>query len=307
LPICYRNTPWALTLAHALGFGIYRQEGLVQHFDDNSLWSEIGYEIIAGKFQDNCEVTLRRETTSYPEYFNKYLSPSDAVSMNCFSNFDDEVSWIAEQVKLNLTKDELDHEDILIILPDSWTAKSKAKKIMEALKTRELDSHLSGVSSSVDKVFVPNSIAIANIHRAKGNEAPMVYVANCDYCTSGIELIKLRNSLFTAITRSRAWVRLTGAGEEMQRLELEYNKLKNNFQLKFILPNEQERKRVRTIHRDRTESEKAKIKKATDGLRDIIEMLEKGELTIDSLSVDIRNKIRKLKHIEDQNNEVETN
>ena len=31
LPICYRNTPWALTLAHALGFGIYRREGLVQH------------------------------------------------------------------------------------------------------------------------------------------------------------------------------------------------------------------------------------------------------------------------------------
>lgn len=34
LPVCYRNMPWALTLAHALGFGVYRQEGLVQHFDD---------------------------------------------------------------------------------------------------------------------------------------------------------------------------------------------------------------------------------------------------------------------------------
>lgn len=30
LPICYRNTPWALTVAHAVGFGIYRDGGLVQ-------------------------------------------------------------------------------------------------------------------------------------------------------------------------------------------------------------------------------------------------------------------------------------
>lgn len=25
LPICYRNTKWALSIAHALGFGIYRK------------------------------------------------------------------------------------------------------------------------------------------------------------------------------------------------------------------------------------------------------------------------------------------
>lgn len=308
LPICYRNTPWALTLAHALGFGIYREEGLVQHFDDNSLWREIGYEIIAGQFKDNSKVTLQRESTSYPEYFDTYLSSNDAVSMNCFEYFNDEVSWIAEQVKLNLTKDELDHEDILIILPNSLTAKSKAKIIMEALKIRGLDSHLAGVSSSVDEIFVPKSIAIANIHRAKGNEAPMVYVANCDYCASGIELIKLRNSLFTAITRSRAWVRLTGSGEEMQKLETEYNKLKsNNFQLIFTLPNDQERKRLRTIHRDQTLPEKAKMKKVFNSLREMLEMIEKGELFLDSLPVDVKNNLRKLKLIEDQDNDLETN
>jgi superfamily I DNA and RNA helicase len=37
LPVCYRNTPWALTTAHALGFGIYRDFGLVQFFDDPGL------------------------------------------------------------------------------------------------------------------------------------------------------------------------------------------------------------------------------------------------------------------------------
>ena len=37
LPVCYRNTPWALTTAHAVGFGIYRPQGLVQFFEDAHL------------------------------------------------------------------------------------------------------------------------------------------------------------------------------------------------------------------------------------------------------------------------------
>ena len=38
LPVCYRNTHWALALAHGLGVGTSRQEGLVQSFDELSLW-----------------------------------------------------------------------------------------------------------------------------------------------------------------------------------------------------------------------------------------------------------------------------
>ena len=43
LPVCYRNPPWALALAHSLGFGIYRDH-LVQHFDALELWEDIGYK-----------------------------------------------------------------------------------------------------------------------------------------------------------------------------------------------------------------------------------------------------------------------
>ena len=34
--------------------------------------------------------------------------------------------------------------------------------------------------------------------------APMVYIVNAEYCAQGAEMITLRNTLFTAITRSRA-------------------------------------------------------------------------------------------------------
>jgi len=44
LPVCYRNPPWTLTVAHGLGFGFYRDGGLVQHFDNATLWREVDIE-----------------------------------------------------------------------------------------------------------------------------------------------------------------------------------------------------------------------------------------------------------------------
>ena len=45
---CYRNSRPTLVTAHALGFGIYSEFGLIQMFEQNSLWTDIGYEIDQG-------------------------------------------------------------------------------------------------------------------------------------------------------------------------------------------------------------------------------------------------------------------
>ena len=74
LPVCYRNTPWALSAAHALGFGIYRPEGLVQMFEEPAIWSRIGYHIEHGKLEHGARVVVRRGADSYPAY-----------SMNCWT------------------------------------------------------------------------------------------------------------------------------------------------------------------------------------------------------------------------------
>ncbi len=41
LNTCYRNSRPILASAHALGFGIYRDQGLVQMFDESQLWLDI--------------------------------------------------------------------------------------------------------------------------------------------------------------------------------------------------------------------------------------------------------------------------
>jgi superfamily I DNA and RNA helicase len=79
---------------------------------------------------------------------------------------------------------------------------------MRALSDHSVSAHLVGVTTTRDEVFQPNSVAITHIFRAKGNEAPMVYVVHAEFCQIGFELSRKRNILFTGMTRSRAWVRL---------------------------------------------------------------------------------------------------
>lgn len=295
LPVCYRNTPWALTLAHALGFGIYRKERLVQHFDDPALWTEIGYRVLDGELTSGESVTLERNPDSYPQYFQDLLRPDDAILWQVFEDEGEQAEWVASSIKRNLNEDELDVDDILIILPDAYMAKKKSALIMEALARHDISSHLAGVTVSRDRIFTRDSVAIANIYRSKGNEAPMVYVLDCQHCFSGHELIKLRNILFTAITRSRAWVRLCGWGNDMKALADEMEQVSaNHFHLSFCVPTLQELRTLRKIHRDRTVDEKLKIRKLEHNLKEFLDALQQGDLVVENLPPELRTRLAQI-------------
>lgn len=292
LPVCYRNTPWSLATAHALGFGIYRDEGLVQHFDDPTIWTEIGYDVIHGNLAMGEPVTLKRSRSSYPEYFPELLDEDDAVQLKTFGDEAAQDAWVASQIIKNLTDEELEHDDILVVLPDAYTAKRRASRFGEILSRHDVTSHLAGVGSSVDEVFVPDSVAIAHIHRAKGNEAPMVYVLDAQYAAGKINSVPRRNTLFTAITRSRAWVRICGWGERMETVADEVSAIREEeFQLRFTIPTEDELARLRRINRDRSQAEVASLKKATRGARDLVDAFERGEIDFDDLPAALRTRL----------------
>lgn len=295
LPVCYRNTPWALTLAHGLGFGIYRTGGLVQHFDDPSLWKEIGYRVIGGTLVPGQMVTIERDPRSYPDYFQKLLNPADAVVCQSCDGEVEQAEWVAQGIERNLKADELEADDILIIFPSALTAKSQSALMMKTLARRGIKSHLAGVMSSTDEIFVKGSVAMAHIFRSKGNEAPMVYLLNAHYCYSGHELTTLRNILFTAITRCRAWVRISGWGASMPALLKEIDTIRSkNFQLSFRVPSNTELKALRRIHRDRTEPEKEKIRKTEKDLESFLQDVQSGNIAFESLPVATQDGLRRL-------------
>ncbi|THG33267.1 DEAD/DEAH box helicase [Naasia lichenicola] len=292
LEVCYRNTPWALATAHALGFGIYRDAGLVQHFDDYELWAQIGYEVVHGALREGASVTLRRSAASYPPYFAEHLDSTDAVVLGSFENEAAEDAWVAREIERNLTVDELEHDDILVVIPDTYTAKKRAARLSLALARRNIPSHNVGVNTSAEEVFLPGSVAMTQIYRAKGNEAPMVYVLDAQYGTRGTSLVHSRNILFTAITRSRAWVRITGHGTGMDIVQREVKAVQEKaFELVFTLPTADELALLRRVHRDRPSAPSRSVKRVSDNLYSLLDQLERGEIEVADLPVDARERL----------------
>ena len=289
LPICYRNTPWALALAHGLGLGTSRAEGLVQSFDDPSQWTDVGYRIVDGNLQKGSAVTLERAPDSFPSYFNEVLEKDDAVAFQAFSDSDEQARWVAMEVKRNIDQDELEHDDILIVLPDARTSKTQAALILDALRNVQINGHLVGVTSNQEEMFIQHSVAIAHIYRSKGNESPIVYVLNSQDCVGGRGLITLRNTLFTAITRSKAWVRICGWGTKMQELIEEIETIRSNdYRLTFNVPTDEQLDNMRQIHRERTAYERARANEAETALRNFLEAMDRGDTSLDDLPMQLK-------------------
>lgn len=295
LPICYRNTRWALTMAHGTGFGVYREKGLVQFFDAPELWDDIGYRFLKGKPRGGVDVSVERKPNSSPAYFDERLSAADAVRIEQFASAERQYKWVADQIRINIEQDELDPDDIMVVFCSPMTIRADSASMARALARVSINSHVPGVTSSRDEIFQQNSVALTGIYRAKGNEAPLVYVVNADYCYDGFELSKRRNILFTAMTRSRAWVRVCGVGSRMERLASEAKRvIDNDYRLNFKYPTKDEIAKIKRLHRDMPEAEKQAIENDLEGLMRLLKRVEEGEIDPDHLPNNIRNAIRRM-------------
>jgi len=295
LPVCYRNTPWSISTAHALGFGIYRHDGLIQMFDEPALWHDIGYEVVAGSVEPGQQATLARRADATPEYFNQLLASDEALQVFRFNTRDEQAQWVADQIALNLERDELELSDILVIFANPISVPTEAGPLISKLREKGINAHIAGVTRRVDRFFISDSIVISGIYRAKGNEAAMVYVMGADFCFEGPSLTRRRNILFTAITRSRAWVRVCGIGSSMEHLQEEWEEVKrNNYSLRFTVPSFDELARIRRINRDRTEDEIQRIEQGRKSLQATIDLIERGDITLEDLPMNLRTKLSKI-------------
>ncbi|MBD3192576.1 MAG: helicase, partial [Candidatus Heimdallarchaeota archaeon] len=287
LDVCYRNSRPLLVTAHSLGFGIYRnnkknESNLVQFFDQPQLWREVGYELAEGEFKANSVVTLHRTSETSPVYLENHSDIDDLIIFKLCNDKKEQANWIANEIEKNLNEDELNHKDIIVINPIALTTRNEVSIIRSILLNKSINNHIAG-EFNADKFFEEDSISFTGINRAKGNEVPMVYIINAHDCYSGSafndrDLIRRRNILFTAITRSKAWVRIVGIGEKMNRLIQEYERIKgNNFEMTFTYPSQKEIERINIIHRDITKDEERKIQKDVDSIRNIISIVKKIE------------------------------
>ena len=272
---CYRNSRPVLVAAHALGFGIYREPteksgaALIQMFDNPKLWTDVGYQVGGGELREGCEVVLRRTEDTSPPFLENHSKIGELIQFHRFDSEEEQASWVATAILNNLREEELRHDDIVVINPDPRTTRGKVGVIRRKLQEKGIHSHLAGVDTDADTFYRQDaeSITLTGIYRVKGNEAGMVYVINAQDCNlPGMNLASIRNQLFTAITRSKSWIRVLGVGNHMDSLiacsglqspgnesgfHSQFNRLKEaDFTLRFFYPTAEQRENLRIVHRD---------------------------------------------------------
>lgn len=305
---CYRNPAPILTSAHALGFGIYREifsgignngkeyyaRQLVQMFDYALLWQEIGYEILDGELSEGKSVVLRRRKDASPELLEQFCSKDEIIQFRKFDDPDEQIQELVNAIEKNIKEDELKPDDIMVIHSNPLTTRAAVAEARNLLFKKGISSNLAGVSTSPDDFFEEDSVMFTSIYRAKGNEAAMVYVINAQHCAEGHGLGTKRNILFTAMTRTKAWLRVFGVGQNMEIIENEFNCVRdNNFELHFKYPDENERKYLRIVNRDMTEQEKNKLYKRKNQLEEVIQELLSGEIHKEDLPPDVIESLRR--------------
>lgn len=292
LDVCYRNSRPILATAHALGFGIHYEKGIVQMFGNETLWKDVGYDVLEGALREGNEVKLGRNAKSSPAFLESHSPIDDLIHFESFDSEEKQAEWIAKEIKKNIEEDELRYQDIMVIHTDPFTTQDAVKSIRGNLYKMGINSHVAGAANP-DIFTETDSITFTGIYRAKGNEAGMIYLINGQNCYGGLELARKRNILFTGMTRSKAWVRVTGYGEDMEKLIEEYEEIKNNkFELEFTYPTEEERQKMTIINRDMTKDERKKIENTIGNLTELIKAIQSGDIYLEDLPEELRHALK---------------
>lgn len=249
LTVCYRNQGNAIVTAHAIGMGLYRKEGLLQLPGSSSVWEAIGY-VSDSPIVEGQEATLYRTKETSPELLK--VNPDEIIQ---FLGYDDANSMYKEllnMIKQDLETEQLLPRDIMIIDMDTYDYGKNCTKL-SGIKNQlneevawdddwnyhddreiyKFDIHTAGAASPED-FFRDDSVVYSSVRRAKGNETFMVYIVNAQKCVNSLQRRSDRNGLFTAITRSKGWVKVLGHGEDMEVLKEEFEEIKKqNFKLHF--------------------------------------------------------------------------
>ncbi|WP_419736522.1 DEAD/DEAH box helicase [Pseudomonas sp. COR18] len=229
---CYRNQREVLITAHALGFGIY--SNIVQLLESSDHWKDVGYEVTSTDYSTNAKIEVVRPVENSPVSLSGEKLPELIEHYNAQS-LNDETDWVIASVS-DFLEQGLNPEDIIIVALDDRHMKGYFKTLSSKLADIGIASNNIHADPYSDPPFtIANKVTLSTIYRAKGNEAAVVFVV-------GVDAISLRtrgdrNKLFTAFTRTKAWLRVSGMQGSTAKIVKEMSEAEKNFPaLRFIMP-----------------------------------------------------------------------
>ncbi|MBW4650762.1 MAG: pentapeptide repeat-containing protein [Kastovskya adunca ATA6-11-RM4] len=231
---CYRTPHPILTAAHGIGMGLLRQGGMLTGITRAADWQAIGYEV-KGHFTPGQQITLRRPPENSPNLVPQ-LWEKPVLEFVAYRSRQEELTALVENILYNLLYDGLkpSREILVIVLGKNFEAMRLEADAAEFLMSQGIDIYIPSAADcnilytdktkrDPNKFWCEGGVTVSRIHRAKGNEADMVYVVGLDNVAKDESNLYLRNQLFVALTRARGWVKLSGVGsyslyEEMWRV-----------------------------------------------------------------------------------------
>ncbi|HAZ43288.1 MAG TPA: DNA/RNA helicase [Cyanobacteria bacterium UBA11369] len=220
---CYRTPGPILTAAHGIGMGLLRPEGMLSGITRTPDWQALGYEV-TGRFTRGQQITLRRLSDNSPNVIPQ-LWKGSVIEFEIFSDRISELSALSANICHNVKQDHLNpsREILVIVLGEFFDAIELESHVAEFLISQGIDIFIPGNTErnilksdpenrNPNKFWCAGAVTVSPIHRAKGNEADMVYIIGCDNVAQKENNLTLRNQLFVALTRARGWVKLSGIG-----------------------------------------------------------------------------------------------
>jgi len=228
----YRNQRDVLVSSHALGFGIYGT--IVQMLESAEHWEDVGYTVETGALVTDEKVTVSRPDENSP----LNVTSTDAfplISAHKATDLQAESDWVAAEIKRFIDAG-LEPQEILVISLDDRSAKAYLSAIAERLALLDISSNNIIADPYNEPPFsILGKVTLSTVYRAKGNEAALVFAVGVDAIHTGAR--SGRNKLFTAFTRTKAWLRVSGMGKDAKQVIKELSSaVKHSPRLEFTMP-----------------------------------------------------------------------
>jgi superfamily I DNA and RNA helicase len=293
----YRCPHKVLMLAHALGLGLHNPRGPVQMLGDEASWNAIGYVLESGQLTPDSPISLLRPPENSPNNVTEiYSGTQKEIKVKVFDDREAELLWIAKSIARDVKEEEVSPEQILVISLDARRAKPYMLALQAKLFSAKIQSTIPGFIDDSSAFAEPDKVTLATVYRAKGNEAPVVYILSTDSLYDFAEEIETRNRVFTAISRSKGWVRISGIGRQMQKVAKEIELILSDLpRFRFVFP---DMEKIRRLDATETSRRRKIVRTAKEAARQLAKIdLE----ALQELDPTVRNKLlRRLKEASDE-------
>jgi superfamily I DNA and RNA helicase len=206
------------------------------------------------------------------------LLKEPVINIQSFNERQDEIEWVAQSLRADIQIKRVPEEKIVVICLDSKKSSEYLRVLQMKLQMMGVRSIIPGILGGTSEFAESGTVTLSTVWKAKGNEAPIVYILGFDYLYQYTEEIEGRNLAFTSISRSKGWLRISGSGKQMHDIEKELNLILSDVPaFKFRFP---DMEKVRRLDATETSRRRKEVKTAEQAVKSILRVDENARNTV---------------------------